>query len=79
MAGQALVMSSVRLPRPSPAGHQEPFAARLGLVLGAECLFAVLVFAATGIPPAFIVTVLFGLVLAVALEVQAAARRAPGA
>ena len=79
MAADAVGMSIVRLPGPSPTSRLEPFAARLGLVLGAECLFAVLVFAATGVAPAFIVTVLFGLILAVALEVQAAGSQGPAA
>ena len=79
MAADAVGVSPSRSDHAPFTGHHEPFAARLGLVLGAECLFAVLVFAATGVAPAFIVTVLFGLVLAAALEVQAVGRRAPGA
>ena len=54
--------------RASPA---ETSATRLGLVLGAECTFATLVRLVTGIPPDFIVTVVFGIALALTLAVQA--------
>jgi hypothetical protein len=49
------------------------------LVLSAECMFVVLVIAATGAAPAFVVTVLFGLLLAAAMEVQAAHSPGPDA
>ena len=54
----------------------EPFEVRLALVLLAECLFVVLVLAATGALPELVTTVLFASALAVLLEAQA---RQPGA
>jgi hypothetical protein len=51
----------------------DPFGVRLLWVLVAECVFAVGAFIVTGAPPAIIVTVGFGIALAVLLEAQAAA------
>ena len=52
----------------------ESFVTRLGLVLGAEWTFAMLVRLVTGTPPSFFVTVTFGIVLSILIAVQACRR-----
>jgi hypothetical protein len=49
----------------------ETIATRLALVVGAQCTFAMLVRLVTGAPPAFVVTIGFGMFLALLLAAQA--------
>lgn len=51
----------------------DPFAVRLLWVLLGECAFAVGALLVTGDPPAIVVTVGFGIALAILLEAQAIA------
>ncbi|HZW01855.1 MAG TPA: hypothetical protein VFF55_09850 [Candidatus Deferrimicrobium sp.] len=55
----------------------DPFTVRLLWVLLGECAFAVGAFLVTGAPPALVVTVGFGIALAVLLEAQAVAAATP--
>jgi hypothetical protein len=56
----------------TPTRPVEPFRVRLLLVLGAECVYAMLVHLALGEPPSLVATVAFGVVLAIVLALQAA-------
>jgi hypothetical protein len=56
---------------PDDRASHEPFLARILLVLGGQAVFASLAHAITEAAPAFEVTVVFGLLLALGLELQA--------
>jgi hypothetical protein len=60
---------------PGDRASREPFAVRILLALGAQAVFASLTDVLAGAAPAFEVTVVFGLVVALGMEFQARSAR----